>query len=188
MSDFEDSLNDRTADDEPEKRKPKILPGYFETFNPNDHVQVATNYAMLQCRERLLFNIKSIAGCLGKCDASGIVVLQHAWCWSADLCNPGQDTVLARFVSGLSYHCTSGQVADHCFDPRHPSDDKVGRKTEKVGHSALFSTRSVIPAVRRTGRTIYFIVISSKWTDTHEPFRFLRYGVSLHHQGCWGRA
>jgi hypothetical protein len=53
----------------------------------------------------------------------------------------------------------SGQVADHCIDPRRPSD-------ETVGHSAFISTRSVIPAVRRTKRTFQFVVFSKKEMDT----------------------
>jgi hypothetical protein len=139
MSEFVTSLNDRTADDEPAKKKPKTLSGYFEIFDPNNHVQVAA-----------------------KIDHSATCLVP------ADLCNPGQDTLLTSIVSESSYLCMSVQVADHCFHPRSPSD-------EKVGHSAFISTRSVIPAVRRTGRTFQFVVISSKWTDTHEPFHFLRY-------------
>jgi hypothetical protein len=42
MSDLsEDSLNDQTADDGPAKKKPETLSSYFETFNPNAHVQIA---------------------------------------------------------------------------------------------------------------------------------------------------
>jgi hypothetical protein len=33
MSDFLASLNDRTADDEPAKKKPKTLSGYFDLFD-----------------------------------------------------------------------------------------------------------------------------------------------------------
>jgi hypothetical protein len=42
MSDFVASLNDRTDDDEPAKKKPKTLSGYFELFVPNNHVQVSS--------------------------------------------------------------------------------------------------------------------------------------------------
>jgi hypothetical protein len=115
MSDSEDSLNDWTADDEPAKKKPKNLFGYFDTFDPNDPVQVAAKIE----RER----------------------------------NPGQDTLLTSFVSGSSYHCMSGQVADHFFGLRRPSD-------EKVGHSAFISTRFVIPVARRQEARRYQL----KWT------------------------
>jgi hypothetical protein len=47
----------------------------------------------------------------------GAFVVQHEDCLvPADWCNPVQDTLLTSFVSGSSYHCMSGQVADHCFD------------------------------------------------------------------------
>jgi hypothetical protein len=124
MSEFVTSLNDRTADDEPANKEPKTLSGYFETFDPNNHVQVAAKIE----RERK------------EAERDQARRSQATFLVPADLCNPGQDTLLTSIVSGSSYLCMSGQVADHCFHPRHPSD-------EKVGHSTFISTRSVIPAV-----------------------------------------